>query len=156
MMTQTESSGEARFKAMDIVLAAVCLLAAGLVLFSRLSHEDGADLNGERQLDTPESAAVYVCPDDGATLSVTPFVFEQMLACGRAGPLEGAAPRSRGVYLRCPECGKRVMAQGIRCPVDGTTFARFDDHGQPCVCPSCLAAGLARSGDDQTPIAEAG
>jgi hypothetical protein len=156
-MTPDISSKQAvRSKAIEVAIAGVCMLAAGLVVVSRITQDDGADLYGEGQLDTPESASLYVCPDDGASMSVTPAMFERMLASGRAGPHEGAAPRTPGLYVRCPECGKFVMVQGVRCPEDGTVYALADEHGAPCVCPHCLAATVARGTEGHPTISEAG
>jgi len=142
-----------RSKVFDLTLVVVCLLAGGLAVLSRVRQEAGADLDGVRQLDTPESATLYVCPNDGATLSVTPAGFDRMLAAGQAGPREGAPRHCRGMCLRCPTCGKRLMVPAVRCPEDGTVFARVDEHGHLCVCPRCLTSPLA-SGLDYGPLDE--
>jgi predicted RNA-binding Zn-ribbon protein involved in translation (DUF1610 family) len=155
MASEQAPNRGSKFGVIDLVVVLVCLLAGGLAVVSR-SENDGADLNGERQLDTPDSASLYVCPDDGATLSVTPAVFDRMLACGRAGPPEGSPPHTRGLYVRCPECGKRVMVQGARCPEHGTAYVLADAHGNPCVCPRCLAETFARGEDPQHTTDEAG
>lgn len=144
-----------RSKAIEVVLAGVLVVAGGVMVVSRNLNDD-ADLYGERQLDTPESAMLYFCPDDGATLSVTPAKFERMMFLGQVGPREDAPPRSRGSCLQCPECHKRTMIQGVRCPEDGTVYAMMDDHGDPCVCPYCLGITLARGAETHPANSDAG
>lgn len=155
MASEQASKPESRFLGIDVVVVLACLLAGGLAVFSQ-SGDDGADMNGERQLDTPESATLYVCPFDGATLNVTPAGFDRMLACGRAGPPEGSPPHTRGLYVRCPECGRRVMVHGARCREHGVAFVAVDEHGEPCMCPRCLAEMLARGEERQPTTDEAG
>ncbi len=110
------------------VLVAV-LLATGLVLYMQWGKRG--------QLDTASSATLYVCPADGATLSVTPAAFDKMLKSGDAGPQEGAQARARGLYVRCPTCKKRVMVEGVKCEKDGTVFRRYGEDGDPAACPKC-------------------
>jgi hypothetical protein len=124
-------------RGITIGVPAACLLAAVFVWVLWWRGQDG-------QLDTPASAARYVCPADGAVLEVTPARFEKMLKSGQAGPTEGPAGRSDGLagrrgglYVRCPKCGKRIMIMGTRCPKDGTVFAGTGADGKPAGCPKC-------------------
>lgn len=100
-------------KATEIVLLIACLVAAGVVVYCRLRSLTNP-LPGDGQLDTPESASLYLCPLDGTMRSVTPAAFDRMLASGEVGAYEGMPPGSPGLYVRCPQCGKRVMALGER------------------------------------------
>lgn len=156
MAREQDSAPDRGYRKSDRWIMLVCVLAAGAAVYWRASGE-WAELEHElAQLDTPESATLYVCPHDGATLNVTPAAFERMLRCGHAGPPEGAPPRTRGFYLRCPTCEQRIMVQGTRCPAHGTAFALADADGQPCMCPLCLAETYARTHEPQPDTDEAG
>lgn len=145
MTPDPQSTPAVRSRVIEVAIAAVLVVTAGVMVASRVVEEERTGRQyGEGQLDTPESATLYVCPKDGASMSVTPKMFDLMLGSGRAGPREGAPPRTPGLYIRCPECGKRTMVQGVRCPEDGTVYAMADEHGEPCVCPLCLSGTLAQ------------
>jgi hypothetical protein len=151
------STAVGKYRGIEVVMAAALVIAAGVMVTARIVGEDPVgDRCAEEQLDTPESASLYVCPDDGATMSVTPRMFDLMLASGRAGPREGAARRTPGLFIKCPKCGKHVMVEGVRCPTDGTVYAQADAHGEPCVCPHCLAISMARGPETHPADSDAG
>lgn len=130
-MASNSSSGEgSSSQTIKIAVLVIALLCAGYFFYR-------AQKGGGGQLDTPESATLYVCPKDGETLNVTPADFEEMLKSGDAGAREGAGARERGLFVRCPKCKQRVMVEGVKCQKDGTVFARFNAAGDPAACPKC-------------------
>lgn len=129
MASESGSTESTQSKIIKATVLVVVLAAAAIFYFR--SRGDGG------QLDTAESASLYVCPADGATLNVTPKKWDDMRRSGDVGPPEGAGARGSGQFVRCPTCKKRVMVEAKKCPKDGTAVPIHKANGDPGVCPKC-------------------
>jgi hypothetical protein len=127
-MAGTSSSADgSSSKAIKLGLVVALLVTAGVVYYLR-TRTAGQDST---------TTILFVCPVDGATLSMTPAGYAEALESGEAGPAEGATARRPGTYVRCPKCKKFTMVVGTRCEKDGTVFPARAPDGSMTACPKC-------------------
>lgn len=125
---QRATTNSRRVQVIAIAVIVLALTVTGVLLCG--------DDPETRQIDTPESAAPYICLNDGYVFDLTPAGFERIgKTSGANSSLDGR--RAAGLMLRCPKCGQFKVVGGVRCPKHGTVVPVWSPDGRPPKCPKC-------------------
>lgn len=89
------------------------------------------------QIDTPDSAAPYMCVECNTPFGLTPAGYERLSKSGGVKTITKGESRRGEVRFRCPKCEKFGGVPALVCPKDKTTFANISVKGQPNKCPKC-------------------
>lgn len=127
MATDNGSSGVATGVKIGVVV--VALAAAAYFAF-----RSGAD---EGQVDTPDSAAPYICLECNEPFSLTPAGYERLSKAGGVKTISQGESRRGELRFRCPKCEKFGGVPALVCPKDQSTFANISVKGEPNKCPKC-------------------
>ncbi len=131
-MTDSSNRGGLSKVSLAAKLAIVVAALSGAAWFTFRGNPDA------EQIDTPESAALYICLADRHVFELTPAGFERLLKSGGLQTVAADDGSRGGRRLRCPKCGRFEAVSAARCPQHPDVVLPVScAQTRPSACPKC-------------------